>query len=202
MKLVFRDKSKIFMNFKDRVFQYDEEEFSKMYEEAASKNEIQGETDLNVRCTNEILNNLIGVDILEVGCGRGYLAKKMSNRKQIKTVTAADIVILDKIKGDSDAIKYIESNIENLPFKDKQFDTVVCTHTLEHVQNLHTAINELRRVTKRRLIIVVPKQRPYKYTFSLHIHFFPYHWSIEEWFGGVEKSTIKDLGDWYYHEDY
>jgi len=38
--------------------------------------------------------------------------------------------------------------------------------------------DELKKITKKRLIIVVPKERPYNYTFNGHIHFFPYDWSF------------------------
>ena len=55
---------------------------------------------------------------------------------------------------------------------------MVCTHTLEHVRGLLVAIGELRRVCSDKLIIVVPKQRPYRYTFDLRIHFFPYEHSL------------------------
>lgn len=44
---------------------------------------------------------------------------------------------------------------------------------------MNTALAELRRVAKRRLIIVVPKQRNYKYTFELHINFFPYLFDLK-----------------------
>jgi hypothetical protein len=42
-----------------------------------------------------------------------------------------------------------------------------------HVQDAHAALEELRCVAKRRLIVVLPKQRPYRYTFDLHLRFFP-----------------------------
>jgi ubiquinone/menaquinone biosynthesis C-methylase UbiE len=65
-----------------------------------------------------------------------------------------------------------------LPFDDGEFDTVVCTHVLEHVLDFRAAIAELRRVCKRRLIIVVPAEREYKYTFNPHFNFFPYPYSF------------------------
>jgi ubiquinone/menaquinone biosynthesis C-methylase UbiE len=92
-----------------------------------------------------------------------------------------------------------------LPFAPCAFDTVICTHTLEHVQNLTAAIDELRRVTRRRLIIVVPRQRPYRYTFDLHLHFFPYKHSLLTHLTPVPDIAdrmVRDLdGDWYYQED-
>lgn len=198
MKLLFKEKARDFMDFKDQAFEMSEEEFSDVYRRVADVNELQGETDLNKKCSEEILGLLAGKTVLEVGAGRGYLSNLMSETHE---VTACDIVVPEKIKQKFPKITFVEANIEELPFEDASFDTVVCTHTLEHVQRLSQAIAELRRVTRERLIIVVPKQRPYKYGFSLHINFFPYGWSIIGQFGYRKGVVIRDLGDWLYVED-
>jgi hypothetical protein len=49
-----------------------------------------------------------------------------------------------------------------------------CTHVLEHILDYRAAISELRRVTRERLIIVVPREREGIYTFNPHFNFFPY----------------------------
>ena len=51
-------------------------------------------------------------------------------------------VLLDKNK------LFIKADVENLPFKDKVFDFVYCSHLLEHVENPVKAINEITRVGK------------------------------------------------------
>jgi hypothetical protein len=58
-------------------------------------------------------------------------------------------------------------------------------------------------VTKKRLIVVVPKQRPYKYTFDLHLHFFPYEHSLRTIMGPNHGAVFcKDVGgDLFYVED-
>ena len=117
------------------------------------------------------------------------------------TVTACDIAISDRLTGDGSGVTYVAANIQGLPFKDDAFDYVVSTHTLEHVQDLPAAVAELRRVAREGLIVVVPKQRPYKYTFSLHTQFFPYEWSLRAALGTGEHVTIKYLGDWFYHQE-
>ena len=66
--------------------------------------------------------------------------------------------------------------------------------------DIDKAVAELRRVCGGRLIVVLPKQREYKYTFDLHIHFFPYRYNVERLLG--TSGTIEKLGgDWYYIED-
>jgi ubiquinone/menaquinone biosynthesis C-methylase UbiE len=109
--------------------------------------------------------------VLDVGCGRGFVANILSKKYQ---VTASDIIIGKHLRTRYPKVKFHKAAIEELLFPNASFDTVICTHTLEHVKDIKLAITELRRVAKKRLIIVVPKQRPYKYTFDLHLHFFPY----------------------------
>ena len=66
---------------------------------------------------------------------------------------------------------YSTQNIKNLKFKDSFFDTVICCHTIEHIPDINSAVNELKRIAKKEIIIVVPKQRFYFYTLDLHLHF-------------------------------
>ncbi|HSX16780.1 MAG TPA: class I SAM-dependent methyltransferase [Patescibacteria group bacterium] len=199
LKLVLKHNARDFMTFKDWVFKSTDKEFGDLYERTALPQELQGETDLNEACLNEILKRVKGKRVLEVGCGRGLLADKLSAKNK---VTGCDIVVSDTVRKNYPAVKFVAGNIENLPFKDKSFDVVVTTHTLEHVKDLPTAVKELRRIAKEELIIVVPKQRPYKYGFSLHTQFFPYEWSLQGAFGYIKgKTTIKNLdGDWFYRQ--
>lgn len=185
------------MTFKNWVFSADKKKFSSLYERTGHVQELQGETDLNPQCTEKILQTIKGKTVLEVGCGRGYLANLMSENHN---VTGCDIVISDGLKKKYPEIKFVQGNIQSLPFADNSFDTVVSTHTLEHVQDLPGAVSELRRIAKKELIIVVPRQRPYKYTFSLHTQFFPYEWSITNAFGYRKDAAIERLGDWFYYE--
>jgi len=45
--------------------------------------------------------------------------------------------------------KFIQVDGENLPFKDKEFDYVICCHVLEHVENPVKFLSEQFRVAKR-----------------------------------------------------
>jgi SAM-dependent methyltransferase len=45
--------------------------------------------------------------------------------------------------------KFISADGENLPFKDKEFDYVICCHVLEHVENPVKFLSEQFRVAKR-----------------------------------------------------
>lgn len=191
-KIIFGNKAQIFFDFKNKALFMNKEDFNNLYS-SIDKIIIDRETDLSEDCIKEILKNIKGEAVLEAGCGKALLSGKINELNY--NITASDIYINKKTKLKYPKIKFKNGSIENLPFKNSAFDTVICTHTLEHVQNLMQSITELRRVCRKRLIIVVPKQRPYKYTFDLHLHFFPYINSFLQAIGAKEKNICKIVGD-------
>ncbi|MGH9012879.1 MAG: class I SAM-dependent methyltransferase [Acidimicrobiia bacterium] len=197
MRLVFREHAEVVMNFKIDAYAMTNDEFRAVYEQIRSC-ALAEETDLNDACQTRILADAVGDTVLEVGCGAGALAKALGRRH---TVTACDIVVDDDLVSTTPEISFREANVEDLPFQDREFDTVVCTHTLEHVRDLQAAIGELRRVARERLVVVVPMERPYRFTFNLHLHFFPYPHSLRAVMGARPRSHCLVLGgDLYYLE--
>ena len=75
--------------------------------------------------------------ILDIGCGYG--ANEFAN-------TICDVQDLSKFYKDKNFIK-----LENkqLPFKDNEFDFVIASHVLEHVEDFKFFISELERVSKK-----------------------------------------------------
>ena len=75
--------------------------------------------------------------ILDIGCG--YSANEFAN-------TICDVQDLSKFYKDRNFIK-----LENkqLPFKDNEFDFVIASHVLEHVEDFKFFISELERVSKK-----------------------------------------------------
>jgi len=183
--LLFKHRYKAYLDFKETAFAMTEEEFRGFYR-MVSDTAVERETDLNKASIDKIIMHATGPKILDVGCGRGFLAGMLSRDYE---VSAVDIVIPHRLKEKFPSVQFYEHNVEMLPFADKTFDTVICTHTLEHVRNLHLTIKELRRVGKK-LIIIVPKQRPYRYTFDLHLNFFPYRYSLLSVMGKVKDEVV------------
>ncbi len=176
-----KESANMVMKFKSKVPFMNEKEYDHTYE-LVSPHDLKRETDLTDKSIKFIMDNLIGNHILEVPCGRGYLSGKISKDKS-KNVIAADIIISEKMKAKYSNVKFVKSRIEKIPFPDNYFDTVICAHCIEHVVDISTVMKELRRVTKKRLIIVVPKQREHKYPIGLHINFFPYtNYIFFRWF--------------------
>ena len=81
---------------------------------------------------------------------------------------------------------------------DGHFDIVISTHTLEHLRKPAAALAEMKRVSKDRLIVVVPRQRAFKYTLDEHINFYPDAASLVKEIG-EEDYVCEDLdGDWFF----
>lgn len=197
-RLLFGRHAETLATFKERVPFLSDDEIRDIYVQTAEV-AIDRPTDLNPECTDAIEAHVTGPRVLDAGCGRGWLAKRLAPRFE---VVGVDFVISDALREDP-TVEWVEAPVGDLPFPDDHFDTVVCTHTLEHVRDLAPVVAELRRVAKERLIIVVPRQRRYRYTFDLHLHFFPTRGALLLAIGPPDEATIdcRDLGgDWYYQE--
>jgi ubiquinone/menaquinone biosynthesis C-methylase UbiE len=113
--------------------------------------------------------------ILDAGSGDGTLAIALARRGWAVTgVDCSDEAISlaeEKTKSANCNIEYRQGFLETLPFPDKSFDAVICSHTLEHVADLSKAISELKRVGRKGLIIVVPIEKPKRQS-VLHVNCF------------------------------
>lgn len=188
MHPLFREKTKHFLTFKDDISISDEEQLLKYYELLGDVH-IKRVTDLNQKCVNYIVDNVIGERILDIACGTGYLAKKIALLNSDKNIVGIDFNLSTKIDGKINNLELKKGSILNIAYEDKYFDTVICAHTLEHLYDPQNALYELRRVTKKRLIIILPKQREYKFTYDLHLHFYPYKYTLFSRLG-IDKDAL------------
>jgi len=69
---------------------------------------------------------------------------------------------------------FVEGDVEKLPFKDKIFDFVFCSHLLEHVENPEKAITELIRVAKKGYIEVPRAISDFLQPFPSHLWYCEY----------------------------
>jgi ubiquinone/menaquinone biosynthesis C-methylase UbiE len=99
---------------------------------------------------------------LEVGCGGGRVAIAVAQTG--RAVTGCDISgeALKHAAAEAAAagvsIEWVKAPIEALQFPDSSFDVVMCSHTLEHVQDLDAAVAELVRVAAKQVIVIVPRE--------------------------------------------
>jgi ubiquinone/menaquinone biosynthesis C-methylase UbiE len=92
--------------------------------------------------------------LLDVGCGMGRLLAKLPNYERYGMDISAGY-LEHAIKGGAEVCL---SKVEDMPYHDEYFDTVVCTDVLEHVLDINASITQLFRVLKSggHLVIRVP----------------------------------------------
>jgi SAM-dependent methyltransferase len=186
-----------YMDFKSRVWSMSKEEYERFYTVLRQKSRAAARpTDLNDACVEYMLRN-IDPDtrsVLDVGCGNGFFLR------QLQTLGKYELHACDVLPGidlGSD-ITYHQGNIENLPFADASFDVVTCHHTIEHIPDLPKAVAELKRVCRKQIMVVTPRQRYYYYTLDEHINFFPTPESVERLFQLPRQRCLNLGGDWMY----
>jgi ubiquinone/menaquinone biosynthesis C-methylase UbiE len=91
--------------------------------------------------------------VLDVGCGNGRIAEHISG------VTGAKVTGLDfatnliktaqeRTADKKDRLTYIVGNMDELAFEEGSFDAIISIDTLYFVENVDTAIKELKRLLK------------------------------------------------------
>lgn len=145
----------------------------------------------------ELSQPLKPFSILDAGCGEGITLNKLINNgigEKLEGVEPLKLAIKLSKKVNPN-LKIIQGDIYSLPYKKNSFDLVICTEVLEHLTNPEDALDELKRVSKKYLLISVPNE-PY-FTFQriirgknlLHFGAHPEH--IQHWTSGGFKKFLK-----------
>jgi ubiquinone/menaquinone biosynthesis C-methylase UbiE len=183
------------MNFKTHVWSMTTEEYDNFYSSlnSISRNRL---TDINDKCLSKI-KEAASVNVqhfLDVGCGGGFLLKYLKENSNIKELYGTDLFESHS----SDEFIYKKAHADQLPFENHSIDLVNCSHVLEHLKNPKEAIQEILRVAKKKIIVVVPCQRPFFYTLDEHINFFTYADQLIQLIGLKNFSCEIVDGDWIY----
>ena len=79
------------------------------------------------------------------------------------------------------------------PFEDHAFDYVICSHVLEHVEDVPHFISELTRVARRGYLEYPTVYYDYIYNFRVHRNFLHHHGGVLRWMGKADSPLAEFL---------
>tara|TARA_B100001245_G_scaffold229897_1_gene208703 strand:+ start:237 stop:851 length:615 start_codon:yes stop_codon:yes gene_type:complete len=91
----------------------------------------------SIKLLNSILEKNSKWNILDIGCGY---------RAHPKASIIADVQDFSNFYKER---KFVQIKEKNLPFKDKEFDFVIASHVIEHVEDFEFFIKELERISSK-----------------------------------------------------
>jgi len=91
----------------------------------------------SINFVNDILKKNVNWKIADIGCGY---------RANVNASVIADVQDLSDYYPDK---KFVKIDEKKLPFKDKEFDFVIASHVIEHVQDFEYFVKELERISSK-----------------------------------------------------
>ena len=129
-----------------------------------------------------------GLDILDAGCGEGYLsrilAKKGANATGIDSSTKLIEAARSQNLADVPSVSFDIGSVDDLPYPDSAFDLVVCNHLVNDLFDPSKPISEFARVLRSsgRLVILM-----------LHPCFYNKHAERDQATNGMIASSYFDI---------
>ena len=98
-------------------------------------------------------------NILEVGCGEGYLITDVFSKcKSIECISACDLDSQQLLPQVHSLSQFYQCSVYDMPFASASFDLVCCLEVLEHLDDPASALAEICRVAKDHVLISVPRE--------------------------------------------
>ena len=127
--------------------------------------------ELIIRLIRKGVHKSEGLDILDVGCGTGGLAKKMEKFGSVSGIDGSEEAIKFCRKR---GVNVIKASVDKMPFNDNSFDLITCVDVLYHkgVNDDVVALKEIKRILMKDgwLIIRVPAFNFLLSAHDRHVH--------------------------------
>jgi malonyl-CoA O-methyltransferase len=139
----------------------------------------------------EILGDVRGLRVLDLGCGTGRQTLRMAAAgAQVTGVDFSEGMLRQaRAKPGAEAVRFVKHDLESrLPFEDAAFDRVVSCLVLEHIQRLDAFFAEAKRVCKPDGLIVLSAMHPAMMLRGVEAHFHDPGTGQEIWPAGARNE--------------
>lgn len=111
-----------------------------------------------LRTVGELVSMTGAHTVLDVGCAEGFVATFLQRQMPGMSILGVDrdLAALARGRRLHPGFATVGGDALALPIRDAAVDAVLCTEVLEHIPQVHAALAELRRVSRRWLIASVP----------------------------------------------
>ena len=94
----------------------------------------------------ELLHRTGAKNVLDAGCGEGYVYRAMKKRGYSGKWTGYDISpeAIEYARHESPEVEWQTAGVERLPFPDRSFDLVLSSEVLEHLPDPRSAVSAFR----------------------------------------------------------
>lgn len=183
-----------YAEFKRRVRSMTDDEFYRSYDDVFRAVGLRDYTATNL----DVLGPWIHGDLLDVGCAAGGFLDAVRGRcRSVAGVDVSEYALCEARKALSGRAHLLQADVERrLPFADGEFDVVVCGFCFEHFRRPRAAADEMIRVCRGQVIVLIPLQTKEQADLkeNLHINFWPTTSEFEEWWGrkAIDALTLRN----------
>ena len=110
-----------------------------------------------------LMPNLRNKKVLDVGCGNGYMLKRLCKKEQSCELYGIDLrnMVSEAINGGNPTkIHFEEGSCYKIPFKNTFFDVVISSLVFHWIKDIYKAVKEIHRVLKPGGICIMSSINP------------------------------------------
>lgn len=107
-------------------------------------------TELTDPTVLDAIGDVAGLDVLDAGCGEGYMARELASRgaRHVNGIDTSGALVKAAETAMVSGTSFNEANADNLPFAAESFDVVLANHLLNDLPDIVAPIGEFARVLR------------------------------------------------------